>query len=285
MSNLKFINYNWYGTIADHCVDFTEQEYIDCGVTKLHNKNLIPENVKENDIIFVKVDYIYNGLFQSEFLPRISNKFYLITANSSYDVTKGANITSIISNKFLQKWYCTNAPQDLSDKIVPIPIGFEEKERFGGDQDIIDKCFKNKKPYSEKKDKILLPYHNVSTNSERAANVKYLSSLHHVDVQTEKLPFEDYLNLLNEYKYVICLEGAGQDLHRFYETLLVGSVPIGIKNSIEFLFKYWDLPGHFVRKWYIDQMWVDIFKKEHTFKNVENFLTIEHHTKNIKNES
>ena len=274
MSDLQFINYNWMPTVADHVVDASEDFYKGAGVSRLHDKNSInPLEVKDGDIVFVKTDYIYHGEFQKFILPKIKNKFTLISGISAFDVTKGYSISSIISNPLLKKWYCTNAPRDLSDKIVPIPIGFEEKERAGGNQTVIKELYKNKKSYKSKRDKILLPYHTASTNPERAALINRLSSLELVEVQKEKLSFDKYLALLNEYKFIICLEGAGQDLHRFYETLLVGSVPVAIDNSITNLFTYWKIPGLFLDSW--ESIGEINFQDNYSFEYVKPFLEIQ----------
>jgi len=268
---MKYINYNWFGTISDHCLDISSEEYEKAGVSILHNKCLVPENVKNDDIVFVKTDFIYYGIFQELFLPKIQEDFTLISAVSSLDVLRGADISPILSNPFLKKWYCTNAPA-ISEKIIPIPIGFEEKERVGGDQQEIDKWQQTHKPFKDKKDKVLLPFHTASTNKERANLLSVLSSLSFVDVQTDKLSFSEYLKLLNEYKFVICLEGAGQDLHRFYETLLVGALPIAINNSITNLFSYWKVPGIFLNSW--QDLNSQVLKSSMDFSNVDSFLKI-----------
>ena len=270
--DLKFINYNWMPTIADHVLDVGEDFYKGAGVSRLHNKNYInPLEIENGDIVFVKTDYIYHGQFQKVILPKIKNNFTLISGISSFDVTKGSEISSIINNPFLKKWYCTNAPA-ISEKIIPIPIGFEEKERVGGDQQEIDKWQQTHKPFKDKKEKVLLPFHTASTNKERANLLSVLSSLSFVDVQTDKLPFSEYLKLLNEYKFVICLEGAGQDLHRFYETLLVGALPIAINNSITNLFSHWKVPGIFLNSW--QDLNSQILKSSMDFSNVDSFLKI-----------
>ena len=62
------IHYNWFGAIADHCLD---------GVTKLHDKTLNPAQVKGGDVVFVKTDFIYEGYFQAEILPEITQPFTL----------------------------------------------------------------------------------------------------------------------------------------------------------------------------------------------------------------
>ena len=282
MIDLHFINYNWMPTVADHVLDASEDFYKGAGVSRLHDKNSInPLEVKDGDIVFVKTDYIYHGQFQKVILPKIKNNFTLISGISSFDVTKGSEISSIINNPFLKKWYCTNAPRNLSQKIIPIPIGFEEKERAGGNQDAIKELYQNKKSFKNKKDKILLPYHTASTNPDRAALLKTLSSLDFVEVQEEKLSFKKYLSLLNEYKFVICLEGSGQDLHRFYETLLVGSIPIAIDNSITALFEYWKVPGIFLENW--DSLNKVEFKGNYCFDNVQAFLEIQTYKNIITN--
>ena len=87
--------------------------------------------------------------------------------------------------------------------------------------------------------------------------------------------------MLNEYKFVICLEGSGQDLHRFYETLLVGSIPIAIDNSITALFEYWKVPGIFLENW--DFLNKVEFKGNYCFDNVQAFLEIQTYKNIITN--
>jgi len=200
---LKYICYNWFGTIADHCLDETPEFYSSVGVSKLHSKSLDPGKVESNDVVFVKTDYVFNGVFQKYFLPRIKNKFTLITGVSSYQVSKGYDISGLLESSKIIRWYCTNAP--AHHKVVPLPIGFEEKERDGGDQDVLKLARDNRKPREDKKNKLLLPYHTLSTNPQRSELFYYLKSLPFVETQEDKLPFEAYLRLLNDYKFVICL--------------------------------------------------------------------------------
>jgi hypothetical protein len=295
---MKYINYNWFGTIADHCLDISSDEYERAGVSKPHGKVLAPENVKQDDIIFVKTDFIFRGIFQHLFLPHIRERFTLISGVSSLDVLRGSDISPILLNPFLKKWYCTNAPiisaskpseiyiehgevssEIIRKKVVPLPIGFEEEERAGGNQQEIHHWRKNHMAFQDKKNKILLPYHTASTNKKRGELINFLSSLDFVDTQPEKLPFGEYLNLLNQYKGVICLEGAGHDLHRLYETLLVGSIPLFCSDTIEALFLHWQIPSARVRSW-TETNWDGakvVFNTPHDFRNVDSFLKVEHY--------
>lgn len=280
---LKYICYNWFGTIADHALDFSAQEYDRWGVTKLHNKTIDPTKVCAGDIIFVKTDFVYDGGFQKSCLPQITQPFVLITGNSSYQVSKGASIDSIVNSPYLLKWYCTNAPY-ASDKIVPLPIGFEEPDREGGKQEVLYSIRASKTPFTSKKDKILLPYHTLHTNAARKELVQKLRSLPFVETQEEKLLFEDYLRKVDEYKFVICLEGSGPDVHRNYESLLVDSVPINIKNSIEDLFNYYSLPGEFLSSWSIltEEYFEEMLSSSYDIGRSERFLEIQYHTEKIR---
>ena len=162
-----YMCYNSLGSIANHCLDLSEIEYKIAGVSRLHNKTLVPEDVKKYDRVFVKGDLIYNGVFQREYLPKIKNKFVLLSGASDYDLSKGFSISEIINNPLVIKWFCTNAKPNISNKIFPTPIGFQEKERVGGKKEVLDVARKFHKNFKEKKNAILLPYHNVSNDPSR----------------------------------------------------------------------------------------------------------------------
>lgn len=284
----SFICYNWMPLAAQHALDFTSEYYKSIGVSRLHSlKPLDPQAVKDGDIIFVKTDYIFHGAFQSQVLPLIEKEFTLITGGSSYHI--GANgdtsYQKIIDNPKVLKWHCTNPPLVQSDKIVPLPIGFEERERVGGNQEFIANFFRDKTLFAEKRDKILLPYHTLETNPRRNALCQFLKHLPFVDTQERKLPWAEYMALVNEYKFVVCLEGSGPDVHRNYECLLVNSVPINVENTIQSLFEYHSLPGVFIDSWISlsENRFKEMLKNDYNFTNVENFLKVKYHVDLIKN--
>lgn len=284
MNDNYFISYNWTPTIAHHVLDASEEFYRSVGVGRLHNKNSInPMAVQSGDILCVKTDYIYDGTFQREILPFISNPFVLITGISSYCVSKGFNISSILDSPMLIRWFCTNCPDINHPKLSALPIGFEEKERAGGSTEALSTAFKSSSLFAVKKSKILLPYHTSNTNPQRLSLVNAIGRHPFVEVQTSKLPFKDYLSLLDKYKFVICLEGSGPDVHRNYETLLVHSVPINIKNVIQPLFEAHDLPGLFLDSWsqLTDRFFSDILDEDFSFENSDCFLTQSYHKKII----
>jgi len=274
---LKYICYNWMPTIAQHCLDHPESFYNACGVTRLHSHGMFnTREIKDNDIVFVKTDEIFNGNFQKNFLPQITKKITLISGISSYQVVKGYSIDEIITNPNIDRWFCTNAPVGISQKIIPIPIGFQEQERVGGIQSLLDSLDKHKTDISHKQEKILLPYHNFSTNPKRQEVFTKLSKLSFVDTCEHRLEWIDYMKLLDKYKFVLCLEGSGPDVHRNYEALLVNCIPINIQNNIESLFQLHNLPGLFLKSW--DDVVQISLSQTYDFTQVEKFLTIKYHS-------
>jgi len=275
----KLIFYNWMPCIADWSMDCSDEFYRSNSVSRICSPPDLTENtindVKENDIIFVKTDYLKSNYFQLEVLPRIKVPFRLVSGISSYTVD---NYQPIIDNELCTKWFCTNPPMEHR-KIVGIPIGFEEKERAGGDQELLKKYLNQENV--EKKNKIILPYHTQSTNPVRSAAIEFLSSLPYVDVQQEKLGFDDYMKLLSEYKYCICLEGAGYDTHRNYECLLTGTVPIMKRSNIKSIYLDWKLPCMFVESW--EDVAETNLDSVFDFSNVDKFMHVQSHIERIKN--
>ena len=211
----EIISYNWMPCVADLIFDHDDDYYRSCGVSQRCKRDNITdesiENMKPNDIIFIKTDFIKEGLFSRKILPLITVPFILVSGVSSHSIE---NYEHILNSPLLVKWYCTNPPCK-HEKIKPLQIGFEERERVGGDQELLKEYYN--KVFGDKSEKLLMPYHTVGNNPVRDEHIKYLRTLPFVDVQESRLPFPEYLEQLSKYKYCICLEGAGWDTHRNYE--------------------------------------------------------------------
>jgi len=274
-------------TIADHIIDIPKEYYISSGVEPLHDyPSFNPYSVRDNDLIFVKTDYIVNGSFQEQFLDKIYCRFNLITGVSSYNLGRdGGDIYKVIlDHPNLNKWICTNPPNIDNKKIIPIPIGFQEPQRSGGNQQFLDKVHKSSIPFKNKKDLIFMPYHDISTNSKRREMIDFLKSLSFVVVQQTKQSIEDYYDSMNQYKFVIGLEGRGPDIHRNYEAMLVGSIPINTKNVIQKVFEYHGADAIFLNSW--RQLEVNLFNKlvkiSYNDESNNSFLKVKNHIKHIR---
>jgi hypothetical protein len=284
---VELICYNWMPTIADHVMDLPESFYQQAGTSRMHSvDNFNPYEVGDNDLIFVKTDYIVNGMFANEILDKIYRRFNIITGVSSHQIGQsgGDAYKKILNHPNLNKWICTNPPNDDSDKIIPIPIGFEEPDRPGGNQELLLQIQNNRTSFSDKKDLVFLPYHTPDTNFERQDIAKYLKSLPFVEVQEEKQSFEQYLSSIDKYKFVIGLQGSGPDIHRNYEAMLVGSIPINVSNIIEKVFDFHKAEGIFLNSWQdlSEEKFNILLKNEYNIDNNDQFLKIENHISLIK---
>ena len=278
---LKYICYNWMPLIADHVMDLSEQFYASAQTSRLHHVDTFnPYLVMDNDLIFVKTDFIVDRSFASSFLDKIAHRrFNLITGISSYHIGRddGGAYKYILEHPCLNKWICTNPPPEPHHKIVPIPIGFEEPDRPGGDQKFLDTVFQSRKSFEEKENKIFLPYHNLSTNADRRELVEFLKSLPYVVSQETEQTREEYYESMNEYKFVIGLEGRGPDIHRNYEAMLVGSIPINTKNIVEGICNFYGAHMEFVESWdHLNQeKFNELCETSYNIENNDRFLNLE----------
>tara|TARA_R100000951_G_scaffold63762_1_gene53538 strand:+ start:96 stop:968 length:873 start_codon:yes stop_codon:yes gene_type:complete len=284
---MKLICYNWMPTIADHVLDMPEQMYTQAGTSRQHNINSFnPYAVKDGDLIFVKTDFIVNGTFEKTYLDKIFSRFSLITGVSSYHLGRdgGDQYKKILNHPNLIKWACTNPPAETNNKIIPLPIGFQEPDRPGGNQEMLLDIFKNRTDFKDKENKIFLPYHTPTTNHTRQQSFDYLKKLPFVVSQEDKQSIDEYYKSLDRYKFVIGLEGSGPDIHRNYETFLVGSIPINIKNIIKQVFEFQNATGIFLENWseLDDQKFRQILKNNYDISANDKFLDRENHIKNIK---
>ena len=278
------IFYNWMPCVADLVLDYPKNYYKAFNTIREHNKDNLTiediENMKPNTKIFIKTDFLKDRTFQTQILPRIKTPFILISGVSSYQVD---DYQPILDSEYLVKWFCTNPPC-YNSKVVGLPIGFEEKNRAGGNQEIL-KYFYTKK-HETKLNRVLLPYHTESTNPKRTDYINYLKGLSFVDTQEEKLPFEEYMHLLSSYKFCICLEGAGNDTHRNYECLLTKTVPIIKISTVDMIYNQDNLPCIPIEDWYnLSWQFFSSFKEDnYEFENTDKFLLTETHSERIMNE-
>jgi hypothetical protein len=264
-------------SLADYSLDSSDDEYVAHGVRRKNKNELIPSNLKDYDVIFVKTDFIVRGTFQRDYLNNINTKFILITGTSDYSLDINENFKTVLSSPYLVHWFACNPPFNDYEKISFIPIGFQEYERLGEQIEILKSFQKSRLDFTNKKNKIYIPYHS-QTNGSRRNMILQLSQFDFVEVEQNKLDLQSYLNKISEYKFVLSLRGNGWDCHRHYEILLCGSVPVMERGPIQKNFEKLGIP-------YLDLNFIDtqIFNSNFNFYNVKNFLTLDFYSSLIKN--
>lgn len=274
----QFINYNFMSKPAKFCLDLDDATYKLAGISRSNPNAFDIVDMKDGDILFVKTDFIQNGFFQTQFLPKINKRFILVTGASDYSIDSGNDIHAILNNDYLIRWFCTNPSNFIEhNKLGWLPIGFQEKERIGGNVVLLNEKFNSYKNWNDKENKIYIPYHNTANDIDRERLLAEVASNHYCVRETNKLQFGEYLDTLNNYKYVLSLRGNGWDCHRHYESLLVGSVPILQTGPIFAAFNAHNLPAIEVQE--INE---NIFNRDLDFSNVKEFLTMKYHINRIE---
>jgi hypothetical protein len=266
----KFITGNDFRDSCDIVLDdLSDNESITKKLISLNSmfKDHIPR-------IFLKTDYL--DLFFSTIYLNINKNFYLITHNSDFSAP-GTYISKLLEKDTkIIKWYGQNCSitqkqfdQDpiLKEKFIPIPIGFANIRGIDlstpkyniipmhSDQRLL-RYFSNRakkfedKLYGEKWPKVYLDFHhNMDSHNHRLEALISLSGKPFIQIQNEKLLFENYLNYLNEISCIISPHGNGLDCHRTYEALCMNVIPIVKKSSLDALYKTHKLPVVIVDDW------------------------------------
>lgn len=222
----EFLFYNYLPILANHILDI---KYTD---RKVHHNypHFNINNIKKGDIIFVKVDLL--PFFFSKVYPFIKVQFNLISGVGGKDVDP-VFIKYLFEDKII-KWFGCNIVFE-HPKILKIPIGFEENELAGGDQILLKHLYSSRKTYEEKNNKLLLTKMG-NTHKSRIDFNTIFSNKPFVTILNKRLNFKDYMEKINEYKFVLCPRGCGTDTHRFWEVLLMNSIPIVETSGLNTLY-------------------------------------------------
>jgi len=273
----KFLYYDYIPTLADHVIDFPKKRYTDWGITPKHGyPQFDVNNVKDNDVIFVKTDLLPQ--FFNHLYGRIKRRFILLTGVAGMDICHGA-VKFLEEGKIIRWIGCNLCFQH--PKAVKIPIAFEEPERRrggpstgeGGDQQLLSELYDGRRVVGEKTCKLLVT-HIGNTHASRG-QVKALFAGKEFTHFVGKMDFESYMKTIDEYRFVLCPRGSGTDTHRFWEVLLMGSIPVVEKDGL------WDLYDNF--PCIIVDEFADVSQEllesyvlnEEKQKNVDKYLVIE----------
>jgi hypothetical protein len=269
----KFLFYNYLPVLADHIIDAHYSQRI------VHHN--YPEfnvkNIKYGDFIFVKTDFL--NLFFKKYYQLINNKFYIITGVSDYSIND--DYIKFLDEDKIIRWIGTNISFE-HEKVFKIPIGFEENELSGGDQVLLEQLYKNKVSYENKKNKLLLTQMG-NTHKSRKNLQDIFKNKNYCEILTKRIEFKDFMNKINENKFVLSPRGNGIDTHRFWEILLMGSVPVVETSELDDLYNIFPciIVNNFndISEDLLESYTYDYEKA----KNIEKYLLIENFKKLIYN--
>lgn len=201
-----------------------------------------PALIHEKDIIFVGTHFL--PTFFSNYFPQINSSFILITHNSDYPVSTDFN--SYINDKKIIKWFAQNVDELRHPKLIPIPIGLENRYCPGGKQ--IDQLETFILENRTNKDRPIFVYANFNPNThdERTEVHQILSPRPYI-VWSSRKNFFPYLKDLSRSIFALSPRGNGLDCLRTWEALLFGAFPIVKTSPLDSL--YQDLPVVILKDW------------------------------------
>lgn len=203
-SSRPFISGDSFRALADHIME---------GVIGFD-----PALVNDGDIVFVETHLI--DRFRLEYVPRIQNRFVLITHNSDRNIDEKA--VSLAEEKKIIRWFAQNVVC-WHPKVQPIPIGLENRclHNNGIVRDYI--ALRTKLPPQEYR--ILYGFNAATNNLERGQALLALRQCLVADEHSWSTSRE-YRKHLAGYCFVASPPGNGIDCHRTWEAMYLGVIPI-----------------------------------------------------------
>lgn len=234
----------------------------------LHYDHLMcdPNHIEDGNIVYCDTHYIlkYKDVLNTK------KNLTIITHNSdhclydgSIDNPNGINVDELTC---YSRWFGQNS---YSNKVTPIPIGFENRiweSSFGAKTDWLSSA------RSTETNPRSLVYFNckISTNiTERKNCYDKVSNINFVNIDQPNLTYVQYLDRMKDHMFVLSPRGNGLDCHRTWEVLMMRRVPI-LKREGQLEHLYENLPVLFVDDWDdIDSIDLEKIFKEFTFENQE----------------
>ena len=230
-------------------------------------KSFNPNKVKKNDIVFVDGNFI--DVFE-KLHDQISEKYILITHNSIKTIDQ--KFEKFLDDKIVH-WFAENLTVQNNNNFSALPLGLENKKYLKNGETLSFK--KLGQTVNIKKNKLVLCSFATQTNKEERQNL-YDIALENkcIDIGIYK-NHKIYIDKLSKYKFNLCPSGAGLDTHRFWESLMVNTIPIVKSNNLIKNFESHNIPMLVVKDWlelldFDSNFYNSFFKeKEILFKNVK----------------
>lgn len=228
------------GTSAPYISGDTFRNYCTFTYDEL-NTMINPDDVKEGDTIFVKIDYV--EMFFANVHPYIKARYILVSHNGDDHVV--SKFEKYLEDGKVIVWFGQNV-ESTHPLILHIPIGIANRRWPHGNvrtvkevQELVPSLHKN-----------ILLYMNFSPSTypqERPFVFNLFQNQPYCFVASWK-DHRGYLIEMAQSKFVLSPRGNGIDCHRTWEALLMGSIPIVKTSSLDPLYE--KLPVLIIDDWH-----------------------------------
>jgi hypothetical protein len=216
-------------------------------------KTLNTKKLKNNDIIVVKPKLLKN--FISEILPKIDVPVILIFSDSALNSSCRSvyNYMNFLSNPnvkhvFSENWWSkTVLSPDILTKLTLLPIGTESKiscsiNKYA--ETVLMEESKNAVDVLNKPTKVLSNAHLNIHKTPKSGHYNQREEMY-VELKNNKLidfwdthrPTKQTWKVHNNYAFELSPTGNGLDCHRFYEAILLNTIPIVKDGPLTPLYK------------------------------------------------
>jgi hypothetical protein len=230
--NLPYITGDAFRSHSDFIFDETNQKFN-------------PDIVKKGDIIFVKTDLL--DKFFTGYHDKISNKYILVSHNSDEDVPITRDLkdyTRYLEDEKIIVWFSQNVNRSHK-KLIPVPIGVENRYCSGKKLKVINKYRLNK--FKINKKYLLYMNFNIANWPEERSFVDKLFEKQSYCRKTDNIPYKRFFKEMASSNFILCPRGNGLDCHRTWESLYLKSIPIVRSSAMDPIYK--NLPVIIVNNW------------------------------------
>lgn len=217
------------------------------------------------------------GVFSKYIINKLKNDIVLILIESDVISIPG----NILECSKIKKIFTWNKEKP-NEKVICLPIGLNKDRQLSQITDT---------PEEIEKDKLVLINFDVNSHPVRrrllenkeimklSENIDYMppEKVYNIFTNTGgNIPVQvtnkNYYREMSRFKFVISPRGGGEDCHRTWEALYLGSIPIVLSSSINEI--YQDLPVIVVDDWniltkeFLEKKWEEFKEKEWNWKKL-----------------
>jgi len=225
-----------------------------------------PSQVKNGNTIFVSTEPLSNlKKFFEEYHPKINAQYILITHNG--DRNMPGEFFKYLDDEKIFVWLTQDMDLKYHKKMIPIPIGLENKHWNRNYSEIIDKLI-GKRINLEPKRYLLYANFNISNNLRIRKPIEFFfKQKNFCFFETSRKNVYDYLVDVCHSKFILSPHGNGLDCHRTWEALYLETIPIVKTSTLDKL--YDDLPVIIVDSWksvtpeFLEKKYIEMQNKVH----------------------